>query len=75
MDSLVRRSKVAMPYSRCPKCGKMFHLLAEGDLREWYAKQAPDKKVGDEVSLECFECWKAAGKPISIAERPERKAT
>jgi hypothetical protein len=51
-----------MPYSRCPICGRLFHLLIAGDVQEWYAKFAPSKQIGDDVTLECFECWKASGK-------------
>ena len=47
-----------MPFSKCPICGGVFHLFVGTDITAWYAKHAAGKKVGEEVSLECFECWK-----------------
>jgi hypothetical protein len=47
-----------MPYSICPRCGHVFHLLIAGDKDEWYAEFAPGKKYDEEVHLECFKCWK-----------------
>ena len=47
-----------MPYSRCPTCEALFHLQITGDPAEWYKDHAPDKQVGDDVELQCFECWK-----------------
>ena len=47
-----------MPYSTCPNCGARFHLSISGDPRDWYQEYAQDKQVGDEVELQCFECWK-----------------
>lgn len=46
-----------MPFSKCPTCEAMFHLRITEDPKEWYARHAPDKKVGEEVALECFYCW------------------
>ena len=60
-----------MPYSKCPTCGRLFHLLIGGDLQAWYAKFAPDKQIGDTVSLACVDCWKAAGKPEEFSERDQ----
>jgi hypothetical protein len=47
-----------MPYSKCPICSQLFHLTITKDLDQWYRKHAPDKKIGDEVSIQCFGCWK-----------------
>ena len=47
-----------MPYSKCPSCNQIFHLLVSKDLEKWYAQNAPGKKVGDEVSIQCYGCWK-----------------
>jgi hypothetical protein len=49
-----------MPYSKCPVCGQTFHLLVTTDLAKWYAEHAPGKKVGKEVSMKCFDCWKVS---------------
>lgn len=49
-----------MPFTRCPKCWTVMHIRVAGDLKEWYTKHAPGKKVGEEVSLRCFKCWKAS---------------
>ncbi len=47
-----------MPYSKCPNCNQLFHLLVSKDLEQWYKENAPGKKIGDEVNLQCFGCWK-----------------
>ena len=61
-----------MPYSTCPTCGILFHLLPAGDVREWYAKFAPDKQAGDNLTLECVECWKASRKLADVSDKGER---
>jgi hypothetical protein len=47
-----------MPYSKCPNCNQLFHLTITKDLDQWYRKYAPDTKVGDEVAIQFFGCWK-----------------
>ena len=48
-----------MPHSKCPVCGQHFDLYVSKEKKEaWYAEYAPAKKVGDDVSLLCFKCWK-----------------
>lgn len=51
-----------MPYSKCPKCGVIFHLLVTDDLEKWYEENAPKKQVGEQVDLLCLKCWKEKDK-------------
>jgi hypothetical protein len=45
-----------MPYSKCPICGAITHLMI-GDVQRWYAEHHPGVPVGSLVPGKCLDCW------------------
>jgi hypothetical protein len=54
-----------MPFSQCPECGALFHLVIHDPtaLAEWNRKHAVERERNEPPKYLCYECWLKAGQP------------